>query len=192
MDTHISASEFNLEIGIMSKPIEDSAARAALGFNKIRTWLEIALNDTVMVHYDSIFVDALEEDVDNVLFKTPGEPDDVMVSILLLSKLRAIAGDHLTVFNLTVSSGDTGNMKRLVAGDLDGMLPGIEYLGEPAAYSEPWWERGTIETVDFTKVDREDEHFEEMVASDPMKEIEKIFLNKEADVISMDTWKPEK
>jgi len=193
INTHITPCEFNLEVVVAPKPhTEKSVESAALGFGKIKAWMEIALNDTILINNDSDIVHLLEEEVDNVLFKSPGEPDDVLVASLILSKIRAIVGNNLLIVNVTLWSSDTGNIKRMVAGDLDGLLPGIEYLGVEAAYKKPWWERETIETVDFTKEDSKDEYFAELVAGDPLKEIEKAFLTNEADIITMDTWKPEK
>lgn len=197
MDTHITPCTMKLEIAILSGHSEqDAANKAAIGFTKIRTWLEIALNDAILVAHNSVFDEIMLTEADNAVLITPDEPNDMILSLVLLSKLRKISEGYITVVSISIASSDSGNIKRFTSGDISDLLPGIDYLGEEAIHKQPWWERETIETVDFIKADMDDEtkdtYFEELVVRDPLKEIEKAFLNQEADVITIDAWKPAK
>jgi hypothetical protein len=197
MDTHITPCIINLEMLILSgHDKEASANHASIGFTKILAWMDIALNDVIMVGHDSTFDHIMMEEADNAIMLTPGEPNDMIVSLLLLSKLRVISEGFITIASLTLTSNDSQSIKRYVAGEITDLLPDIKYLGEPAIHDKPWWERATIETVDFAKADHDDDesasYFQELVTRDPLKEIETSLLNREADVIKMDTWKPAK
>lgn len=197
MNDRLSPVMFEIEISLISEPKaaaspEEAGVLAGLGFQKIKTWLELGLHEVIIVGVDSDIFSLLEAETDNSIMLAPSQPDDAMVASLLLTKMQTVAGDLLTIDSITLASSDTGFMKRFMR-NIAIRLPGIEYLGVDAAHSKPWWLRETMETTDYEKNEGSEEYFAEITTRDPLKELDKLLLgDAEADVISIDTWKTDK
>jgi hypothetical protein len=195
MSDHFAPAFFNLEITLLIDPrngkanSEEIGKRAGIGFKKIKVWLEMVLHDIILMRHDSDIEDLFVESSDNPVMHCPDEPDDVMIAALLMAKLKTIARGALIVDSISLTSSDSGYIKRVMHDVPQDMLPGIEYFGEAALHDKPWWERETIETNDFAKADTDaDEYFAELIIRDPLKAIENEYEERDADIITVDTW----
>lgn len=194
INEHLSSTSFNAEVTLLIDPKsgknnEDIGKRAGLGFRKVQAWMEMVLNDIILIRHDSPLEELLIEESDNMTMQCPDEPDDVIIAALIMSKLQTIAQGQLVVDSISLTSSDTGYIKRVMHNIPEDMLPGIEYIGGPALHDKPWWKRPTIETNDFLKDEASEEYFAELMIRDPLKAIEQEYDDTEADIITVDTWK---
>lgn len=194
MSDHFAPAFFNIEVTLLIDPRngknpEDIGKKAGLGFKKIKVWLELVLHDIILIRHDSSMEEVLVEESDNAVMHCPDEPDDVMIAALLMTKLKTISNGLLVVDSISLTSSDSGYIKRVMHNVPQGMLPGIEYLGKKAVHDKPWWERETIETNDFSKEEGSEDYFAELSVRDPLKAIENEYEDTEADIITVDTWK---
>lgn len=195
----------NMTLKISIAPLEtlvgdqDAGIMAAKGFQKLKLWLDIALYEVVLINIKNPMLEYVEEYTENTVIYVPREPDDFTLSALLHSKMTEIVKGHLQLDTICLSSSDTFNVERYYR-CRDGKygLPGIEYLGEEAVHSLPWWSRYGLETVDFAKnkVQNVNELLEALAFADEelqqaADEIELVKPEKEteAEIVTVDIWK---
>jgi hypothetical protein len=203
VDLTLKISIAPLENSSMSD--QDVGLMAARGFQKLKVWLDIALQDAIIINYKSPMLDAFEEFTDNPILYVPREPDDYTLSAILHSKLSQIVKGHLLLDTIVLSSSDTFDIERYFRCK-DGVytgLPGIEYLGEEATHSVPWWARYGMETVDYAKnkvVNVEEllelltlanEDLEEAASEIELKDAKKDETETEAEIVTVETWTKE-
>lgn len=194
MNDHLGTAMFTVEITLLVDPksgknTADIGKKAGLGFKKIKAWMEMVLDDIVIIRHDSPLEEFIIEESDNLTMQCPEEPDDVMIAALIMTKLQTIAQGQLVVDCISLTSSDSGYIKRVMHNIPEGMLPGVEYIGGEACHDQPWWKRDTIETNDFLKDEANDEYFAELIVRDPLKAIEQEYDDTEADIITVDAWK---
>lgn len=201
MGDKISPVQFTLKISVL--PIDNAnvsqellGAKAGLGFHKLKAWLDSMLYDVILINYHSPMLDSIEENMDNVTLFTPGEPDDFVLAATLHSKITELTRGFLEVDTLTIKSSDTFGAERYYrCKDGHYGLPGIEYIGEEAVHSVPWWQRPGVEMNDFPK--GKVENSDALVAS--LEEANKAFTDavfnitnddiEEAEIVVVDSWK---
>lgn len=195
MDHRLSPTVFNLEVVVDvdrdGKSQEASIAGGGIGFRKLKTWLELVLPEVVMVSADSEIYDVIEGEFDNQIMVTPGEPDDFVLSMVLLAKMQAIVKGQLKIDSMTLTSSDTNGIRRYMHYDMTETLPGIEYFPQEAVHKDPWWLRDTIETQEFLRSEVGEDFIAEFLLNDPLKAIEREEQDTEADIIIIDSWKKE-
>jgi hypothetical protein len=201
MGDRITPVKFTLKLSLM--PVAGPGispqlmgAKAGLGFHKLKAWLDSIMYDVIIMNHHSPLSDSIEEHMENVTLYTPGEPDDFILSAILHSKVTQLIKGHLELDILSITSSDTFGVERYYR-CTDGQygLPGIEYVGEEAVHTVPWWQREGLDTVDFPK--SKVENTEELLAV--LAESNKAFEDaingitaddiEEAEIVVVDTWK---
>lgn len=196
--SQISATRITLSIscapiddGTMSA--EDMGARAMIGFQRLKAWLEGMLEHLVIIDIHSNLLEAIQEKANNQIMLVPGKPDDALLAVLLHAKISAIVEDLLEIYTISLKATDTDFIERIYrCPNKQYPLPGIEYFSGESVYETPWWTRPTIDVCDYEKSD-DDENIA-WHTGDPLAEIGKEFLTNgtEADIIVFDTWKKNK
>jgi hypothetical protein len=197
----------SIQLKISVAPIENNILSdqelgllAARGFQKLKLWLDITLQDAIIINNKSAILDSFEEFTDNPILYIPREPDDYTLSAILHSKLSQLVKGHLVLDTLSLTSSDTYFVERYFR-CRDGNyvnLPGVEYMGEETVHPQPWWARYGMETVDYAKAKVEnvdellallalanedlDEAANEIELRDDKKSSE------EAEIVTVDTW----
>jgi len=197
----ITAAEITLKIACGtidddSLELAELGQKAAVGFQRLRVWLDAILDHIIFIDVDSDLIE-LQDKLTNTVMYVPGHPDDAMLAVLLHSKISAITDGLLDIYSIKLSATDTDNIERIYR-NLDPNkaypLPGIEYYKGKTTHDKPWWSRPTIDVCEYEK--SEDE--EDIILwqeNDPLAEIGKGVLTsgEEADIIVFDQWKkPEK
>jgi len=181
---------------------QEVGLQAARGFQKLKMWLDVALQDAIFIDNKSALLESFEEFTDNPIFYIPRAPDDYTLSAILHAKLSQIVQGHLLLDTISLVSSDTYFVERYFR-CRDGKytsLPGVEYMGEETVHTQPWWARYGMETVDYakSKVENIDELMALLsLANEELDEAaNEISLatekgTEEAEIVTVDKWTKE-
>lgn len=197
--THLTATAITVKFSCT--PInesDDGGEKAAIGYRRLRTWLEAVMENIIIIDVASPMLPVLFEKVSNLMMMTPGRTDDALLAELLHSKASAITNGLLDIHTLWLASSDTEFSERYYR-NIDGnySLPGIEYYdkrlyneGVESSNKQPWWERPTVDICEYGQEEGENVVWFEI---DPLLDIGKEYLTKEkdteAEIVIFDAWK---
>lgn len=163
----------------------------AISMQALMYWMDYALNE------NTIFLDPNSEagssifytGLDNQMIFTPTPPDDFVLSRVIHSKICAITRGNVSVGALMLSSSDSEWSERYWD-STEYALPD-SYIDAELVHSEPWWNRGTLDTIDFRVEDYSPEEIEELKnMPDPLEQFEAELRKEqqeEAEIIT-DIW----
>jgi hypothetical protein len=130
----ILPNAYTMSIGIV--PLDGVDENIAVGFRKIKFFVEHCLQNSIFIFKDNPLLPALN-DIDNNLVIFPTEPYDYFVGAILLNKFMSISEKYFEISVLTIDS---------IIGDR------IQYYIEHPDESgldlsgENWWNNDTINT----------------------------------------------
>lgn len=153
--------------------VQQAGHVSAISYQVLLFWIHNIMNDVLFLDPTTDLGRNLYFATDNKIIHTPGRPDDFLITRLLHSKFNAITRGNVNIGTLMFTSSDTDYCERYWTGN-EYALPGVDYLGEEAAHSTPWWERPSIDTLDILREDLSDEEFEDLEnIADPLADYEK-------------------
>jgi len=179
----------------IGETVEDGT-KAMVGYQRLRTWLEVVLNNILIIDVKSPMLESMQGSISNMMLYTPGKTDDALLATLLHSKASAITKDLLDIHTIWMTSTDTENTERYYrCADGHYGLPDIKYYNDLPINEEinaindiPWWERPTIDICEYGAAPDDNVVWFDV---DPLLEIGKEYLtdDTEADIIVFDNWK---
>jgi hypothetical protein len=134
---------------------------------KIQYWIDHVLDNSVMFSVSnktarSIFLSE-NQAPDNMMIITPDDPDDDMFLAVVLAKLQALGGDHITFGSLELTRPNRMGISSIIFNGADkepcSLLPsGEDWFGDaPRRYfDKPWWERDDGSSFDALPSDNQD------------------------------------
>lgn len=208
-DDTIIPCDWTLSFNLMGKESPEETPERIV--ERIHFWLEIALDNLLMVNVgDECALDVADLLSNQVLY-TPGAPTDDLLVRLFHAKLSAISSQGFSVEALTLSASDSNTSYTFHPDPQQGYnLPKtvLEYTGSKGVEDDAWWHRNDGWTFDF--LIPEDEGFDpkEWFAeiTDPLIAFDEVYdavengtvdevipteTSEDGKIIKVDIWKTE-
>lgn len=137
-----SNTTFLINLKVPEKP--DDIVDELIGSMKF--WLDNFVNNSIIV--SPIFSDDFSNATNPVIL-CPGQPDDILMAVLILAKLRALGSGIIKVNSIRIKSNTSYGFQNTISGDLSDILPTIDnWMGERRFFDQAWWDRNDISTMD--------------------------------------------
>lgn len=134
---------------IIENEIEDADFNFVL--LKLKFWFDQILSKGIIFNRDNHWaIDSfMREGIENNLIITPGEPTDDLISILMYTKMNALADGLLTFSGIDLQSDNSKGLSFIFVGTGNSSLPDNKnWVGERSYFDKPWWHRNDSSTLD--------------------------------------------
>lgn len=212
IDNSLDPVEWELSVNMVGVDVLEASQEriqelGSMAYQKVYYWLDSIMPGIVIVDVADEMGVNIANYVENMMMYCPGEPTDDVLIQLIHAKCTAIAGPHLRIGEMVLSSSDTSASYTYAGPDSFGQpsLPKKtgDYMEQESMYSVPWWDRPDGFCFEFIRIEGDDETpLDELYGDviDPLKEFEKSFNhrklelipNEPAEIIHVEKWKPRK
>lgn len=204
VDWHIAV---NLIAELKNSKVKEEAEQAAnVAYQRLYYWLDVNLQDIIMVDVsseDDLYLASLAS---NIAMYCPGLPNDDLIIQLLHSKFTTIVGTNLVIGEIHLKGSDTTLSYTFDAAEGEYELPLLtsDYYSAGITRDEtPWWARNDGFCFELARNAEEDdkkgniEYFSNFI--DPLIEFDRaaasssshISISKEpAKIVQIEKWKP--
>lgn len=143
------ATEWHLKADIFPDETTDNH-KFNLGLTKIKFWFEQLVEDSIVFSgLNQWAIDSFVGKSANIPIVCPGEPTDDILTLLLQSKMNALADNAFTVGYVDLKSDSNNGLSFIYIGDTPPNLPSMsEWIGERSYFDQPWWARDDASTLD--------------------------------------------
>lgn len=148
MNNSLDVSNCTMDFVIGLVPGHDRKLQS-MYVSQMKLWLDNVFEGSILMPMNKDYDPKLFVELDNNLVFCPDDPYDIIVQVLVHSKLNAI-GRGLVMIERSHIASDKGNgFGTWFDGDPDELLPSQdEWMGEYRYFEQPWWHRPDGSTID--------------------------------------------
>jgi len=123
----------------------------------MKLWLDNIFDGSILIPMNRDYDPSMFASLRNNLVFCPDDPYDIVVQVLVHSKLNAIGDGLVTIERSHLSSEQGNGFGTWFDGDPDELLPQQkDWMGERCYFDLPWWHRGDGSTIDIMASDGDD------------------------------------
>jgi hypothetical protein len=116
---------------------------------KMKTWLSVMVEDCIALEAAKSQDLSWIAHIDNRIMFCPAEPNDILIQVLVHSKLNAIGQGYVEVINTHMTTDHSQGIGMSFEGDVNELLPKQrDWMGERCYYPAPWWHRSDASMID--------------------------------------------
>lgn len=156
MNNGLDVSNCTMDFVIGLVPGQDRKLQSRY-ISQMKIWLDNMFDGSILIPMNKDYDAKLFVELNNNLVFCPDDPYDIIVQVLVHSKLNAI-GRGLVMIERSHIASDQGNgFGTWFDGDPDELLPAQDdWMGEHRYFDQPWWHRPDGSTMDIMALPSDD------------------------------------
>lgn len=156
VDGKLLITEIQLDLSLDIPGGIDKAKQVTI-ITRMKQWLDLILNGCIAVNATNSRDKDWIGQINNPIMFCPDDPTDLLIQVLIHSKLNAIGDGFVRIESSHMSSDHSNGFGISFDGDPDELLPKQKnWMGERCYYPQPWWHRSDAGMMDVPCCENED------------------------------------